>query len=67
MKVVVKAADEDTALAVDVVPGQASDAPLLVPMLARTLDRVTTVTRTSSSCTNSTWPRTSSALRPRSR
>ena len=34
------AADEDTALAVDVVPGQAGDAPLLVPMLDRTLDRV---------------------------
>jgi transposase len=39
-KVVVTAADEDTALAVDVVPGQAHDAPLLVPMLERTLDRV---------------------------
>jgi transposase len=36
----VTAADEDTALAVDVVPGQAGDAPLLVPMLDRTLDRV---------------------------
>ena len=34
------AADEDTALAVDVVPGQAGDAPLLVPMLDRTLGRV---------------------------
>ena len=34
------AADEDTALAVDVVPGQAGDAPLLVPMLDRTLERV---------------------------
>jgi transposase len=33
-------ADEDTALAVEVVPGQAGDAPLLVPMLDRTLDRV---------------------------
>lgn len=33
------AADEDTALAVDVVPGQAGDAPLLVPMLDRTLAR----------------------------
>ena len=31
-KVVVTVADEDTALAVDVVPGQANDAPLLVPM-----------------------------------
>jgi transposase len=39
-KVVVTAADEDTALAVDVVPGQAGDAPLLVPMLDRTLERV---------------------------
>jgi transposase len=38
--VVVTVADEDTALAVDVVPGQANDAPLLVPMLDRTLDRV---------------------------
>ena len=37
---IVTAADEDTALAVDVVPGQAGDAPLLVPMLKRTLDRV---------------------------
>jgi transposase len=36
----VTAADEDTALAVDVVPGQAGDAPLLVPMLDRTLERV---------------------------
>ncbi len=34
------AADEDTALAVDVVPGQAGDAPLLVPLLDRTLQRV---------------------------
>jgi hypothetical protein len=39
-KVVVAAADEDTALAVDVVPGQAGDAPLFVPMLDRTLERV---------------------------
>jgi len=38
--VVVTAADEDTALAVDVVPGQAGDAPLLVPMLDRTLERI---------------------------
>ena len=37
---VLTAADEDTALAVDVVPGQAGDAPLLIPMLDRTLDRV---------------------------
>ena len=34
------AADEDTALAVDVVPGQTGDAPLLVRMLERTLERV---------------------------
>ena len=39
-KVVVTAADEDTALAVDVVPGQAGDAPRLVPLLDRTLARV---------------------------
>jgi transposase len=38
--VVVTASDEDTALAVEVVPGQAGDAPLLVPMLERTLGRV---------------------------
>jgi transposase len=38
--VVVACTDEDTALAVDVVPGQAGDAPLLVPMLDRTLQRV---------------------------
>jgi transposase len=38
--VVVAASDEDTALAVDVVPGQAGDAPLFVPMLDRTLERV---------------------------
>ena len=34
------AADEDTAVAVDVVPGQAGDAPRLLPMLDRTLGRV---------------------------
>ena len=42
-KVVVTAADESTAIAVDVKPGQAHDAPLLRPMLKRTtarLDRV---------------------------
>jgi transposase len=38
--VVVVAADEDTALEVDVVPGQSGDAPLLVPLLDRALDRV---------------------------
>ena len=37
---VVAAADEDTALAVEVVPGQAGEAPLFVPMLDRTLERV---------------------------
>lgn len=37
---VVTAADEDTALAVDVLPGQAHDAPHLVRMLDRTLGRV---------------------------
>ena len=40
---VVTAADEDTAIAVDVVPGQAGDAPHLVPMLDRTLARVPVV------------------------
>ena len=34
------AADEDTAIAVDVLPGQAHDAPHLVRMLDRTLGRV---------------------------
>lgn len=34
------AADEDTAIAVDVVPGQAGDAPLLEPLLDATLARV---------------------------
>jgi transposase len=38
--VILTAADEDTAIAVDVVPGQASDAPLLEPMLDATADRV---------------------------
>ena len=32
--------DEDTVLAVDVVPGQANDAPLLVPTLDKVLKRV---------------------------
>lgn len=36
-------ADEDTVIAVDVVPGQAGDAPLLVPMLDKTLARVPVV------------------------
>jgi transposase len=34
------AADEDTALTVDVLPGQAHEAPRLVPLLDRTLARV---------------------------
>jgi transposase len=38
--VIVTAADEGTALAVDVVAGQRHDAPLLKPMLARTAARV---------------------------
>ena len=42
-KIMVTAADEDTAIAVEVRPGQAHDAPLLKPMPQRTaarLDRV---------------------------
>ncbi|OWK37422.1 Mobile element protein [Fimbriiglobus ruber] len=39
-KVVVTASDENTALAVKVIPGQASDVPRLEPMLDKTLDRV---------------------------
>jgi transposase len=38
--VIVTATDEDTAIVVDVVPGQANDAPLLKPMLERTIERV---------------------------
>ena len=37
------ATDENTAAAVDVVPGQTHDAPLLEPMLERTLQRVPVV------------------------
>jgi transposase len=37
---VVTAADEDTALAVDIIPGQASEAPHLGRMLDRTAARV---------------------------
>ena len=37
---ILTAADEDTAVAVDVVPGQAGDAPLLPRMLDRTRERV---------------------------
>lgn len=37
------AADEDTALAVDVVPGQAGDAPLMARMVERTAARVPAV------------------------
>ena len=39
-KIVVTAADESTAIAVDVKPGQAHDAPLLKPMLKRTAARL---------------------------
>lgn len=38
-KIVVTVADEHTALAVDVVPGQAGDAPRCVPLLDQTLRR----------------------------
>jgi transposase len=38
--VIATVADEDTVIAVDVVPGQAGDAPLLVPMLDRAPERV---------------------------
>jgi transposase len=41
--VVVTVSDEDTVIAVDVVPGQASDAKLLVPLLDQTLQRVPVV------------------------
>lgn len=37
------ATDEDTVVAVDVVPGQASDAPLLEPMLEATCERLPVV------------------------
>lgn len=39
-KIAVLASDEDTALAVDVVPGQAHDAPRLKPLLQRTVARL---------------------------
>jgi transposase len=39
-KIVVTAADENTAVVVEVVPGQANDAPLLEPMLEQTIERV---------------------------
>jgi transposase len=39
-KIIVTAADESTAVVVDVVPGQAGDAPLLEPLLERTIGRV---------------------------
>jgi transposase len=39
----VTAADEDTVIAFDVVPGNDHDAPLLEPMLHQTLDRVDVV------------------------
>jgi transposase len=39
-KIMVTAADEATAVEVDVLPGQANDAPLLEPMLDKTIERV---------------------------
>jgi len=39
-KIIVSAADEDTAIAVDVAPGQAHDAPLFEPILEATGERV---------------------------
>ena len=39
-KIIVTATDETTAVVVDVVAGQANDAPLLEPMLDRTIERV---------------------------
>ena|SRR5687768_15549479 len=42
-KVIVVATDEDTAVAVDVVPGQTHDAPLLEPMLDATRKRVSVI------------------------
>jgi hypothetical protein len=39
-KIIVTATDENTAVVVDVVPGQAHDAPLLEPLLQRTIERV---------------------------
>ena len=39
-KIIVTAADENTAVVVDVVAGQAADAPLWEPMLERTIERV---------------------------
>src|SRR3954451_4214854 len=42
-KIVITAADESTAIAVDVRPGEAHDAPLLKPMLERTAARLEAV------------------------
>ncbi len=42
-KIILTAADPDTALVVDVVPGQANDAPLLEAMIDRTEARLQTV------------------------
>ena len=39
-KILVTATDENTAVVVDVIPGQASEAPLLEPLLERTIERV---------------------------
>jgi transposase len=42
-KIMLTATDEDTAIVVEVIPGQASDAPQLKPVLAQTLKRVEVV------------------------
>jgi transposase len=42
-KLAVTCTDEDTAVAVEVVPGQANDAPLLEPLLQQTVARVPVV------------------------
>jgi transposase len=39
-KILVTATDENTAVVVEVIPGQASEAPLLEPLLERTIERV---------------------------
>jgi len=39
-KIIATVADEDTVVAVDIAPGQAGDAPLLVPILDRTIERI---------------------------
>jgi transposase len=42
-KIMLTAADEDTAIIVEVIPGQAGDAPELKPVLEQTLNRVEVV------------------------